>query len=72
MLLNSVPFVVLLAITFASYYAPFMRARQILVLIAASFVFYSYQHPKLLVHLSQPEANCLSEALVRQVRQISQ
>src|SRR5215212_254071 len=48
MLFNSVRFVGLVAITFAVYYAPFMRARQVLVLVAASFVFYAYGQPKLL------------------------
>jgi len=35
MLFNSFPFVVLVAITFAFYFAPFLRAWQIWVLIAA-------------------------------------
>src|SRR5215212_1588536 len=48
MLFNSVRFVGLVAITFAVYYAPFMRARQVPVLVAASFVFYGYAQPKLL------------------------
>ncbi|MFL6513941.1 MAG: MBOAT family O-acyltransferase [Chthoniobacterales bacterium] len=53
MLFNSVPFVVLVAVTFAIYYAPFLRARswQVLVLIFASFVFYGYGQPKLLLLL---------------------
>ena len=51
MLFNSVPFVILLAITFALYYAPFLRAWQVLILIAASFVFYAYEQPVLLTLL---------------------
>lgn len=48
MLFNSFPFVVLVAITFALYYAPFTRHLQILILIAASFIFYAYGQPALL------------------------
>jgi alginate O-acetyltransferase complex protein AlgI len=48
MLFNSVPFVILLAITFALYYARFLRAWQVLILVAASFVFYAYEQPVLL------------------------
>ena len=51
MLFNSVPFVILLAITFALYYAPFLRVWQVLILIAASFVFYAYEQPLLLLLL---------------------
>jgi alginate O-acetyltransferase complex protein AlgI len=48
MLFNSFPFVVLVAITLAFYYAPFLRTWQIWVLISASFVFYAYGQPLLL------------------------
>ena len=48
MLFNSFPFAILVAITFALYYAPLTRRLQLLVLIAASFVFYAYQTPWLL------------------------
>jgi len=51
MLFNSVPFVILLAITFALYYAPFLRAWQVLILVAASFVFYAHEQPLLLLLL---------------------
>src|SRR3954463_8489496 len=48
MLFNSFAFLVLLAITFALYYAPFIGAWQVWVLIVASFAFYAYEQPVLL------------------------
>ena len=51
MLFNSVPFVVLVAITFALYYLPVMYRWQLQLLIAASFIFYAYEQPILLTLL---------------------
>ena len=51
MLFNSVPFVGLVAVTFALYYLPFLRRWQLEILIAASFVFYAYDAPALLLLL---------------------
>lgn len=51
MLFNSIPFALLVAVTFALYYLPFMRRWQIHLLTAASFVFYAYEQPVLLLLL---------------------
>ena len=51
MLFNSYPFLVLLAIAFTAYYLPLFRNSQVLVLIAASFVFYAWEMPVLLLLL---------------------
>jgi alginate O-acetyltransferase complex protein AlgI len=51
MLFNSISFVILVAVTFGLYYTPFMRRWQVLTLVAASFVFYAYERPILLLLL---------------------
>ena len=51
MLFNSFPFLFFLAITLFAYYLPLLRLHQPLVLIAASFVFYAYGQPVLLLLL---------------------
>jgi alginate O-acetyltransferase complex protein AlgI len=51
MLFNSIPFAILVAITFAIYYLPFMRRHQVIVLVVASFVFYAYERSILLLLL---------------------
>jgi alginate O-acetyltransferase complex protein AlgI len=51
MLFNSMAFTALVAVTFLLYYLPFMRLWQVHVLIAASFIFYSYEQPVLLLLL---------------------
>src|SRR3982751_2340177 len=51
MLFNSIPFVILLLATFGLYYLPGMQRWQVHVLIAASFVFYSFERPVLLLLL---------------------
>jgi len=51
MLFNSVPFLLLVIPTLLLYYAPFMRSFQLHVLIAASFIFYAYNAPMLLLLL---------------------
>lgn len=51
MLFNSVPFILLVAVTFAIYYFPFMRPWQMHVLILTSFIFYAYEQPILLLLL---------------------
>src|SRR3954447_10537942 len=51
MLFNSIPFVILVLVTFGLYYIPFLRRGQVLVLIAASFIFYAYERPSLLLLL---------------------
>lgn len=45
MLFNSFIFIILLAITFGLYYIPRLGRYQILILIAASLIFYSYDQP---------------------------
>lgn len=45
MLFNSFIFIILLAITFGLYYIPRLGKYQILILIAASLIFYSYDQP---------------------------
>src|SRR5436853_7194255 len=51
MLFNSVIFTFLVVVTFALYYLPFIARWQIYVLIVASFIFYSYEQPVLLLLL---------------------
>ncbi|MEY2539367.1 MAG: hypothetical protein QOG67_3107 [Verrucomicrobiota bacterium] len=51
MLFNSIPFVIFVAITFAGYYLPFMGPWQVQILTAASFIFYAYEQPILLLLL---------------------
>jgi len=50
-LFNSVPFVLLALATLLLYYLPFMRRWQLHVLIAASFMFYAWSMPWLLLLL---------------------
>lgn len=47
MLFTSIPFAVLVLVTFLLYYAPPLRRWQVLILTAASFVFYSWEAPGL-------------------------
>ena len=51
MLFTSLPFLILLGITLFLYYVPFLQRAQVLLLIAASFVFYAYSKPWLLLIL---------------------
>lgn len=51
MLFNSFPFLVLLSAAFVLYYLPVFRNAQTGVLIAASFVFYAWELPVLLLLL---------------------
>ncbi|HQW04713.1 MAG TPA: MBOAT family O-acyltransferase [Flavobacteriales bacterium] len=51
MLFNSVPFFLLLVPTLLLYYVPFMQRFQLHVIIAASFIFYAYNMPWLLLLL---------------------
>ncbi len=51
MLFNSIPFIYLVIITFGIYYLPFLRKFQSITLIGASFVFYAWNHPYLLLLL---------------------
>ena len=51
MLFNSFPFIYLLLITFGLYYLPVSRRLQVHLLVAASFVFYSWSNPYLLLLL---------------------
>ena len=51
MLFNSYPFLVLLAVTLTLYYLPKFRGMQLLLLIIASFVFYAWHTPLLLLLL---------------------
>jgi alginate O-acetyltransferase complex protein AlgI len=51
MLFNSIPFVILVLVTLVIYYLPLMRRHQVLVLVAASFVFYAWERPILLLLL---------------------
>ena len=49
MLFNSFEFVALVLVTLGIYYLPFARKLQVLILIAASLLFYGYTNPKLLI-----------------------
>ncbi len=51
MLFNSFVFVVFVITTLFVYYTPFLRSLQVYVLIGASFVFYAYGQPYLLILL---------------------
>src|ERR1700730_2696793 len=51
MLFNSIPFVILVLVTFGLYYLPFLRRWQVLLLVASSFIFYAFERPILLLLL---------------------
>ncbi len=51
MLFTSLPFVILVLITFVIYYLPPLRSLQVIVLTAASFLFYSWEAPLLVILL---------------------
>ncbi|MEO5912585.1 MAG: MBOAT family O-acyltransferase [Luteolibacter sp.] len=51
MLFTSLPFVILVLITFVIYYLPPLRSWQVLVLTTASFLFYSWEAPLLVILL---------------------
>jgi alginate O-acetyltransferase complex protein AlgI len=51
MLFNSYQFIALVAVSFFIYYLPPIKNRQPVLLITASFIFYSANHPKLLLLL---------------------
>jgi alginate O-acetyltransferase complex protein AlgI len=51
MLFNSFPFLVLFLVTFVVYYIPVLRKIQVLILVCASLVFYSWDSPQLLILL---------------------
>ena len=65
MLFNSFPFLVLLAVTLVLYYLPlpgkWARIWQVVLLLAASAVFYAWENPRLLILLS---FSCLMNAVV--------
>ncbi|MEO7100003.1 MAG: MBOAT family O-acyltransferase [Luteolibacter sp.] len=51
MLFTSIPFVILVLITLVLYYLPPFRSWQVLILTAASFIFYSWEAPLLIILL---------------------
>ncbi len=51
MLFNSFTFIVFVSITFFIYYLPYSRNFQVPILVIASFVFYGWESPKLLILL---------------------
>lgn len=51
MLFNSLTFVALVLLTLVVYYLPGLRSRQVLILVLASFIFYAWSAPILLVLL---------------------
>lgn len=51
MLFNSFTFVIFVLITFYLYYLPYLRKFQVPLLVVASFVFYGWESPKLLILL---------------------
>jgi len=51
MLFNSFEFLILLTLTFSAYYLPKINKHQILLLIASSLIFYSFENYKLVVLL---------------------
>ena len=51
MLFNSFEFILLVLVTFLLFYLPPLRKYQMFILIASSFVFYSYHSPELLILL---------------------
>jgi alginate O-acetyltransferase complex protein AlgI len=52
MLFNSYPFLALVMITLAIYYAPIFKRYQVLILIISSLIFYGYSQPYLLILLA--------------------
>jgi alginate O-acetyltransferase complex protein AlgI len=71
---NSIPFVILTTVTFVAYYAP-VRARywQVLVLVAASLIFYGWNQPYLLILLifSGAVTSLASLAIMHQKRELN-
>src|SRR5687767_801605 len=65
MLFNSLPFLVLLAVTLPLYYLPlaarWSRVWQVLVLLAASAIFYAWEDPRLLILLG---ISCVMNAVL--------
>jgi alginate O-acetyltransferase complex protein AlgI len=51
LLFNTLPFLVLLLVTFTVYYLPWFVKWQLPVLVAASFIFYAYSYPAFLALL---------------------
>ena len=51
MLFNSLPFLILLIVTFFTYYIAYLRNFQVLILILSSFIFYAWNSPHLLLLL---------------------
>jgi len=51
MLFNTLPFLILLVVTFGLYYIPALRRLQVLILVVASFTFYAYSYPAFLALL---------------------
>lgn len=51
MLFNSIPFLILVTITFGLYYLPIFKKVQVYILIIASFIFYANHNPELLILL---------------------
>lgn len=51
MLFNSVTFVIFFLITFLIYYLPLLKKWQVPILVIASFIFYAWSSPALLILL---------------------
>ena len=69
MLFNSYPFLILVIITFLIYYCPLFKNQQVMVLIAASVVFYGYGQPYYLILLIfSATINAIASYLVRYSR----
>lgn len=51
MLFNSFPFLILVLLTFSFYYLPKFQTAQVPILIVASFIFYAWSSPSLLILL---------------------
>ncbi len=51
MLFDSLPFIILFLVTFGIYYIPYWRKYQVIILILASFIFYAWNSPQLLILL---------------------
>ncbi len=51
MLFNTLPFLILLVVTFILYYLPLFRKAQVFILVLASFTFYAYSYPAFLALL---------------------
>lgn len=65
MLFTSLDFFILLGITFFLYYIPFLKKKQLLLLIIASLVFYAYNEPWLtLLLLFSASVNIITSYLV--------